>query len=127
MQDPSNLIVYQRALDYAVRCTRLTRRIRPREAPGLTAQISRSSCSVPSNISEGVGQPSSKACARFLGIAIGSLNECDTQLKIAKRLSPQLGDIDPLLEEAAQIRRMLFALRKHHLKKAQLESEPHHN
>jgi hypothetical protein len=38
MQDPNNLTVYRRALDYAVRCTRLTRRIRTREAPEMVEE-----------------------------------------------------------------------------------------
>ena len=84
----------------------------------MASQLSRAACSVPANISEGVGQPSDQVCARHLGVAIGSLNECDTHLRIIKALSPTVGTIDPLLEESSQLRRMLFARREHHLRRA---------
>ena len=115
MQDPENLTVYRRSIAYAVRCTRLTRRLRAREAPGMASQLARASCSVPANIAEGVGQPSSAVCAKHLGIAIGSLNECDTHLRILSELSSSIGDVSYLLEESKHLRRMLLALRAHYL------------
>lgn len=82
----------------------------------MTAQLSRAACSVPANISEGVGQPSDQLCARHLGIAIGSLNECDTHLRIISQLSTTVGDVSPLIDEGKQLRKMLFALRAHYLR-----------
>lgn len=90
----------------------------------MTAQITRASCSVPANISEGVGQPSALVCAKHLGIAIGSINECETHLRIVQALSASIGNTAPLIEEGQQIRRMLFALREHYLKRAADRTQP---
>jgi four helix bundle protein len=84
----------------------------------MASQLSRAACSVPANIAEGVGQPSAAICARHLGIAIGSLNECDTHLRILAELSPAVGDVSYLLEESKHLRRMLLALRAHHLQRS---------
>lgn len=81
----------------------------------MASQLARSACSVPANIAEGVGQPSPLVCARHLGIAIGSLNESDTHLRVLSQLSKSVGDIEPLLVESRHLRRMLFALRDYHL------------
>ena len=53
---------------------------------GLTAQIRRSSISIPSNIAEGAARRSPGELAQFLGYACGSLAELETQLEIAVRL-----------------------------------------
>lgn len=83
----------------------------------MASQLSRAACSVPANIAEGVGQPSDQTCAKHLGIAIGSLNECETHLKIMSQLSRSVGNVSPLIDEATQLRKMLFALRLHHLRR----------
>lgn len=49
----------------------------------LTAQIRRSAVSVPSNIAEGCGRNSRRELFYFIGVAVGSLNELETQLELA--------------------------------------------
>ncbi|MCA0377101.1 MAG: four helix bundle protein [Gemmatimonadetes bacterium] len=123
MQDPQNLEVYRRAFELAVAVSHAARLLRPRECPGLAAQLHRSACSVPANISEGVGSPSAAVCARHLAVALGSSFETETHLLLAARLGPHVGDVAPLVRELRQIRRMLHALRRYYLAKADRERQ----
>lgn len=50
------------------------------EVYGLTNQLRRCSCSIPSNIAEGCGRKTPNDTTRFLHIARGSLYELETQL-----------------------------------------------
>lgn len=53
------------------------------EIYGLTNQLRRSSCSIPSNIAEGCGRRTPNDTMRFLHIARGSLYELETQLYLS--------------------------------------------
>jgi four helix bundle protein len=53
---------------------------------GLTSQIRRSFASIGYNISEGSGRNSDKEFANFINIALGSCNEAENQLILAKDL-----------------------------------------
>ncbi|WP_299435145.1 four helix bundle protein [uncultured Aquimarina sp.] len=80
---------------------------------GVISQIRRASSSVPTNISEGCGYDSSKEFARYLRIASGSISEVEYLLILSKDLNyineKQASD---LLNQAIQIRKMLFNLVK---------------
>lgn len=52
------------------------------ERYGLSSQMQRAAVSVPSNIAEGSAKDSIKEVAHFLGIALGSLFELETQTEI---------------------------------------------
>ena len=56
------------------------------ETYGLSSQLRRAAVSVPSNIAEGACDRSEDQFRNFLGIAIGSLNEINTQLEVAYRV-----------------------------------------
>lgn len=56
------------------------------ERYGLSSQMRRAAASVPSNLAEGAARRSSREFANFLGIALGSLAELETQQIIATRL-----------------------------------------
>ena len=104
-----DLIVYQKALDLVEQVYRLSRSFPDSEKFSLTSQIRRASVSVPSNIAEGAGRKSKKEFVQFLYIAIGSLNEVETQLEIAKRL--QYSEfVEPYFDEILHIKRMLLKL-----------------
>ncbi|RIV73920.1 four helix bundle protein [Flagellimonas aequoris] len=53
------------------------------EIYGLTNQLRRSSCSIPSNIAEGCGRKTPNDTIRFLHISRGSLYELETQLYLS--------------------------------------------
>jgi four helix bundle protein len=73
--------------------------------------VRRAAVSIPSNIAEGYGRGTTRDYIRFLWIANGSLAEIETQFLLAKELrygSPL--DLDSLLENVAEVERMLKAL-----------------
>lgn len=113
MQNPANLQVYHRALDFAARIHRLSRRLPASVAPGLASQLGRAATSILANIAEGVGHANAGRCPYHLGVAIASGFEVEAHLRLAMRLDAKVGDLDPMLDELDQIRRMLYSLRKH--------------
>lgn len=109
MKSHKDLLVYQKSLDFVVEIYQLTNDFPESEKYGLINQLRRAVISVPSNISEGAGRKSKKEFIQFLHIALGSLNEIETQLEIAKRLN-YLVLIDDSLNELIHIKRMILKL-----------------
>jgi four helix bundle protein len=109
MRSHKDLIVYQRSLLYVKSIYDLSCDFLEVEKFGLTSQIRRAAVSVPSNIAEGAARRSAKEFLQFLYIALGSLSEVETQIEIAKLLNYSV-DIDSILEENIQLRRMLLKL-----------------
>ena len=75
---------------------------------GLTSQVRRAAASVPANIAEGCGRNGDAELARFLTIAIGSVNELDYHLLLAHDLGylPR-SHYEHLSTEAQGVARML--------------------
>ncbi|MGC2498802.1 MAG: four helix bundle protein [Acidobacteriaceae bacterium] len=72
----------------------------------------RAAVSVPSNIAEGHGRESEKSFALYINQARGSLHELETQVELARNLGMiPVQRADEILEEAAEIGRMLHGLR----------------
>ncbi|MFH1233175.1 MAG: four helix bundle protein [Patescibacteria group bacterium] len=82
-----DLIVWQKSIGLVVEIYQITKHFPKEELYGLTIQIRRCAISIPSNISEGRGRGTRKDFAQFLRIALGSANELQTQIEIAKRLN----------------------------------------
>ena len=81
------------------------------EVYGLTSQLRRAACSVPSNIAEGYGRHSTADYIRSLRIAYGSLCEVETQLTLATDVEYiPASDSASLLESVGYVERMLQAL-----------------
>jgi four helix bundle protein len=80
------LIVWKEAHELCKGIYRLTDKFPSNEKFGLTSQMRRSAASIPMNIAEGNGKRSMKDRARFLEIAIGSLEELHYQCFLAKEL-----------------------------------------
>lgn len=80
------LSIWQRSMDLAQSVYRLTRDLPNEERYGLTSQMRRSAVSVPSNIAEGFNRKQGKEFKRFLGIALASLAELETQTILSVRL-----------------------------------------
>jgi len=75
----------------------------------LSSQIRRAVISIPSNIAEGCSRASEKDAARFLHIALGSVNEVMTQLYIAREFGYiDDGELEKLDGELGEIGKMLM-------------------
>jgi four helix bundle protein len=79
------------------------------ESYALSDQVRRCAVSVPSNIAEGSGRNSPKEFVQFLYIALGSINELETQLIIAKEIG-YLKDIEEIRNKILEIKKMLNSL-----------------
>ena len=82
----SDLIAWQKAMEWVELIYKATSQFPKEEVYGLTNQLRRAAVSVPSNIAEGQGRGSVNDFRRFLSISYGSLREVETQILIAKRL-----------------------------------------
>ncbi len=82
-----DLLVWQSAMQIAEDVYRLTEHFPKQEMFGLTSQTRRSAISISSNIAEGHGRNSAKEFHHFLGIALGSLAELETQLLLSGRFN----------------------------------------
>ena len=110
-QDFHELTVWQRAIDLTVCIYKLTQRFPKEEMYGLVSQLRRASVSVASNIAEGRGRLNPAEFRQFLGIALGSTFEVQTQLVVARRLN--LGNEKAIDEATAlgnQVSKMLTSL-----------------
>ncbi len=86
-QNYENLDAWKKSVAFATFIYTLTRQFPRDELYGLTSQIRRASVSVSSNIAEGAGRGTKKDFLRFVMIALGSLNEVESQLHISYQLN----------------------------------------
>ena len=90
------LIVWQKAHQFALEIYRFTRAFPSDEKFGLTSQIRRAAVSVPANIAEGFPKRGASDKTRFFNIAQGSLEEVHYYLILAKDLG--YGDSTKLVD-----------------------------
>ena len=86
MKPHKNLIAWQKGMLLVVSIYEITKLLPKDETYGLSSQLRRAAVSVPSNIAEGACDRSDDQFRNFLSIAIGSLNEINTQLEVAYRV-----------------------------------------
>ena len=105
-----DLIAWQRAMDLACEVYHLSSEFPAAEQFGLTRQVRSAAVSVPSNVAEGQAR-GAREFKRFLAIALGSIQEVETQLLLADRLgfvaSPRLA---AAMELAAETGRLIHGL-----------------
>ncbi len=82
-----DLIVWQKAVDLAIKVYKITNNFPKEEIYGLTSQMRRASVSIASNIAEGRNRGTRKDFNQFLRISLGSCSELQTQIEISKRLN----------------------------------------
>ncbi|QBO58348.1 four helix bundle protein [Chryseobacterium salivictor] len=109
MNNHKDLLVYQKSLDLVELIYRITQSFPAEEKFGLTSQLRRCAVSLPSNIAEGAGRKGTKEFIHFLYIALGSLNEAETQMEISRRLG-FIADLTAFTELFLHIKRMLLKL-----------------
>ena len=107
LRDYTELIAWQRAMDFVEAVYQVSRTFPKDELFGLTSQVRRAAVSMPSNIAEGQSRRSTKEFLQFLSVARGSLSEVETQLVISKRLnylsSDQLSDLQHKSSELGRL------------------------
>ena len=81
-----DLIVWQKSMVMVTDVYQDTKSFPVDEKFALTNQLRRAAVSVPANIAEGHGRKYTKAYLNFLSIAVGSLTELETLLKISYNL-----------------------------------------
>lgn len=106
-----DLVVWQKAMELAKEVYFLAGRLPFEERFGLAGQLRRAAVSVPSNIAEGQARRHSGEFRQSLSMAIGSLAELDTQLRLADLLGfLGEGETNRALLLIDEIRRMAFTL-----------------
>ena len=111
MRDFRKLSVWQKAHRLTLEVYRLTATFPPDERFGLTAQLRKSSASVPTNLAEGCGRFGERELACFVSIAAGSASEAEYQLLLARDLGYVPAETHERLEAAVnEIKKMLRAL-----------------
>ena len=106
-----DLRVWNEGIDLAVAIYEATERFPKREVFGLTAQMRRAACSIPSNIAEGCSRQGTPELLRFLHVARGSLAELDTQILLSQRLGYlHPGTTGPLEARIEAVGKMLSGL-----------------
>ena len=114
MRDFRELRVWERAHAFTLAVYQMTRAFPSDERFGLTSQLRRSASSIGSVIAEGCGRSTNADFARFLSMAMGSAFETENHLLLARDLGYANADqIDSLLSEIRQIKRMLTQFLKH--------------
>lgn len=109
MQNYKELRVWQKSHALVVKLYEISREFPQDELFGLTSQLRRSAVSVPANIAEGCGKFSTADLAKYLNIAMGSINEVEYYVILLKDLKYSI-PYDSLLSEINVIKAMLINL-----------------
>jgi four helix bundle protein len=106
-----DLLVWQKAMELAVRCYGVSRRMPKDEQGVLGYQIRKCAVSMPSNIAEGKARQSTAIYMNHLWIAHGSGAELETQLELGARVKVvSEKDATALISDAQEIGRMFKGL-----------------
>ena len=113
MQDYRNLQVWQKAHELALTTYGISAYLQKPEAWPLRDQVFRAAISIPSNIAEGAGRGSDPDFRRFLWHSLGSCNELEYDLLLARDLRfLSCEQHAPLAQQLEEVRRMLSGLVK---------------
>lgn len=111
MRDYRRLAVWNKAHALTLRVYAATARFPREEIYGLTSQVRRATSSIPANIAEGCGRNSDRELSRFLLIAMGSANEAEYHLLLAKDLDyVTIEDYNSLTADLTEVKRMMSGL-----------------
>jgi four helix bundle protein len=111
MRDYRRLAVWTKAYALTLKTYSQTAGFPRDEVYGLTSQVRRSVASIPANITEGCGRDSDRELARFLLISMGSANEAEVHLLLARDLEYLTPEAyGALAADLAEIKRMMSGL-----------------
>lgn len=106
-----NLEVWKKAHAVVLKTYGATAAFPNEERYGLTSQIRRSAASIPANIAEGCGHNRDTELARFIGYAVGSSNELEYHLLLARDLGYlEQSTYSTLIDSVREVGRMLSSL-----------------
>ena len=113
MRNFRNYDIWKDSLNFVQEVYKLIKDLPSTEKYGLRSQITRSAVSIPSNIAEGAGRKSEKDFIRFLGVALGSSFELETQLIIAMNLNyiPKTKE-DDVLKDLQSIQKRIYGFQR---------------
>jgi four helix bundle protein len=111
MRDFKKLTVWQKVHSFTLSIYAATAKLPSSEMYGLTSQLRRAASSIPANIAEGCGRDSDAELGRFLTIAMGSGNEIEYFLLLARDLDYfNVRDYESLLGDLREVKRMMAGL-----------------
>ena len=111
LRSHEDLEAYQTSMDLVVRIHALCQSLPRDEKYELVGQMRRASKSVPATIAEGFSKrASAKEFKQYMRMAMGSANEMETHLKIAKNLGYGDRDTDELIDHYNRVGRQLNRL-----------------
>ena len=109
MADFKRLAAWKSSHELVLNIYRQTAAFPRHEMFGLTSQMRRAAISVPANIAEGRGRDTDRDFARFITMSLGSVNELEYFLILAKDLGYQ--DSPQNAADLASVGRRLHSLR----------------
>ena len=117
MRNFKELVIWNQAIELAVKVYNASRQLPKEEVYGLRSQITRSVVSISSNIAEGCSRRTENDFKRFLEIALGSAFELENDLILCEKLglisSEKLTEIfTDLHKEQKQINALIDKLDK---------------
>ena len=108
-----DLEIWQKGIELVKDVYQVTEGFPTSELYGLVSQMRRAAVSATSNVAEGFRRGYSKEFKQFLGVALGSLAELETQLVISRELGyVQHADEERIVERIDHISRMIMNLMK---------------
>ena len=111
MQNYKDLKVWEKAHLFTVEVYKATKSFPKEEVYGLTSQLRRAASSIAANIAEGCGKNTKNDFANFLNISLGSSNEAEYFILLAKDLNYLLiNNYEILIKLINEIKAMLIAL-----------------
>jgi four helix bundle protein len=111
MQNYKDLKVWAKAHQFVLAIYKATENFPQTETYAMTSQLRRASASIPANIAEGCGKNTKADFAKFLNIALGSTNESEYFLLLAKDLNYlSMLDYEMLINNINEVKAMLIGL-----------------
>lgn len=111
MQNYKNLKVWNSAHRFVLDLYKACQTFPREEVYGLTSQLKRAAISIPANIAEGCGKKSNADLAHFLNIALGSANETEYFMLLARDLSfIEKFQYERLITQINEVKAMLIGL-----------------
>lgn len=107
------LKIWQKGIELVDKCYDFADTLPQDEKYNLKSQITRSACSIPSNIAEGCGKRTANHFAEFLSHSLGSCFELETHIVICERRNfGKKESRTELTEKLSEIKNMIFNFRE---------------